>query len=217
MTDLINIFSPAAYLVAREGERLGPVPANKAFAYVLAGDGLFKMARSRHLTAMVRVTTWRQPLPGLQLMDHPTLGRWPMLPASLLDACLDHARRVAWARPVEQLYQFFIRGKRVHVHRPEQAGSAGQILYSAMEIDPADVILDLHSHHNMAASFSGTDDRDETGFQVYGVIGRIHTRPEVRFRVGVYGDFAPIPASQVFHGTINLLDRFYDRRGERLS
>ena len=46
-----------------------------------------------------------------------------------------------------------------------------------------------------------TDDRDEQGFRIYGVAGRLDTPlPELSLRVGVYGHFAPVGWSQVFDG-----------------
>ena len=57
------------------------------------------------------------------------------------------------------------------------------------------VVIEIHSHHAMPARFSGTDDADETGFRVYGVIGRLPEQPEIRLRVGVYGYFWEVPAS----------------------
>ena len=45
----------------------------------------------------------------------------------------------------------------------------------------------------LPAFFSATDDRDEQGFRIYGVAGRLYTpRPELRLRVGVYGHSAPL-------------------------
>ena len=57
-------------------------------------------------------------------------------------------------------------------------------------------IIEIHSHHSMPAVFSTTDDRDETGFRLYGVIGRLNEAPEIRLRVGVYGYFWEIPAPE---------------------
>jgi hypothetical protein len=58
--------------------------------------------------------------------------------------------------------------------------------------------LEVHSHHRMPANFSPDDDRDETGFRLYGVVGRLGSElPEIRMRVGVYGQFWEIPASWV--------------------
>ena len=49
--------------------------------------------------------------------------------------------------------------------------------------------------------FSGTDDRDEQGFRIYGVVWRTgDPKPELSLRVGVYGHFAPVQWPQVFDG-----------------
>ena len=71
---------------------------------------------------------------------------------------------------------------------PPQAGTATRLAY----LPPAGVVAEFHSHGGSRAFFSATDDRDEQGFRIYGVVGRLDTpRPELRLRVGVYGHFAP--------------------------
>ena len=63
------------------------------------------------------------------------------------------------------------------------------------------MVAEFHSHGSARAFFSATDDRDEQGFRIYGVVGRLDTlRPELRLRVGVYGHFAPVEWPQVFDG-----------------
>ena len=44
-----------------------------------------------------------------------------------------------------------------------------------------------------AARFSLTDDRDERGFKLYGVLGDLDTLPTLRLRVGIYGHHHEIP------------------------
>ena len=80
---------------------------------------------------------------------------------------------------------------------PPQAGTATRLAY----LPPAGVVAEFHSHGGSRAFFSATDDRDEQGFRIYGVVGRLDTpRPELRLRVGVYGYFAPLDWPQVFSG-----------------
>lgn len=46
-----------------------------------------------------------------------------------------------------------------------------------------------------------TDDADEQGFGLFGVLGRLNQgRPEVSLRVGIYGYFFPLPWGAVFDG-----------------
>ena len=61
-------------------------------------------------------------------------------------------------------------------------GTATRLAYQP----PAGVVAEFHSHGGSRAFFSATDDRDEQGFRIYGVVGRLDTPlPELRLRVGV--------------------------------
>ena len=64
------------------------------------------------------------------------------------------------------------------------------------------VVAEFHSHGTSRAFFSKTDDGDELGFRIYGVVGRLDSDrlPELSLRVGVYGHFAPLDWPQVFGG-----------------
>jgi len=205
---LIDSLSPAAYLVATRGADLS-IPAGKAFAYLLGANGLYKYTVARHFTVTIPIVSWERPLPGLGLIPAGFELRAGRIPGSLLDACLAHAQRTGTQ---EVLYQFYIHGNRVSVTRPEQIGDRGSIQYQTMEIDPADIVLDLHSHHRMSAAFSAIDDRDEVGLRLYGVIGNIFQRPEISLRIGFYGDFMRLPIWSAFAGPIRLVDRFQSER-----
>lgn len=62
-----------------------------------------------------------------------------------------------------------------------------------------DTVLELHSHCNMEAFFSGTDTRDEQGFGLFGVVGKIgQETPEYQLRVGIYGYFYDLNLEEVF-------------------
>ena len=52
---------------------------------------------------------------------------------------------------------------------PPQAGTATSLAY----VPPAGVVAEFHSHGGSRAFFSATDDRDEQGFRIYGVAGRL--------------------------------------------
>jgi PRTRC genetic system protein A len=68
-------------------------------------------------------------------------------------------------------------------------------------------IIELHSHNTMSAHFSPIDDKDETGFKIFAVIGMLHAaRIEICVRVGVYGHFCEVPAGFVFQKAIEVDD-----------
>ena len=80
---------------------------------------------------------------------------------------------------------------------PPQMGTATRLAY----VPPAGVVAEFHSHGTSRAFFSATDDRDEQGFRIYGVVGRLDDPlPELSLRVGVYGHFAPLDWPQAFDG-----------------
>ena len=80
---------------------------------------------------------------------------------------------------------------------PPQEGTGSSLTYQP----PSGVIAEFHSHARHRAFFSATDDRDEQGFRVYGVAGRLDTTaPELTLRLGIYGHFAQLHWSQVFDG-----------------
>jgi len=187
--------NPVAYLTHRNGSE--PVlPDGKAYGYVLAGNGVFKVAQSRYIAARIPLVTVR--IAGLEPLQYcvgPLFGR---VPERVLSQALADARRQSWDGPNEAMYHIVIRDNIIRVLRPPQQASAGHLAYTGG--DGTDVICDLHSHHEMGAFFSSTDDRDEMGFRFYAVIGKIFTRPEMALRVGVYGDTFRVPITTLFTG-----------------
>jgi hypothetical protein len=81
--------------------------------------------------------------------------------------------------------------------RPTQIAGALRVVYRPT----ADALLQIHSHGAYPACFSATDDADEQGLGLYGVVGGLLSeRPQVALRVGVYGYFWPVPWEAVFEG-----------------
>ncbi|HNT74362.1 MAG TPA: hypothetical protein PKH77_04990 [Anaerolineae bacterium] len=184
------IISPAAYTIYQGSAPT--VPPGKSYAYLLAGNGVFKLAESAYLRALIPVAPGR--VAGLPPLTPEVALRVDIQP-QLWEHILADARRVAWETPREAMYHVRVNGHGVSVESPAQVGTAGHLAYQGGA--GADVVMDVHSHCQMAAFFSGTDNADEQGFRIYGVIGRIFTQPEIRLRVGVYGDFWPIKAEEL--------------------
>jgi PRTRC genetic system protein A len=90
-----------------------------------------------------------------------------------------------------------------HVRIPEQTVSAGAVNYNwAGFLTSEDVIvLDIHSHNDMGAFFSGTDDSDDRGnCYVSGVIGKLSTTCDKVFRFNLPGNMKinPLPPELIF-------------------
>ena len=180
------------YLVARHG-----VPFRKglAFDYLLAGDGLYLVAANEDLE--VRVPIAQCQVRGLPPVYPSCTLKHGRIPGWIWDAIV-WAAHVGYARGHEVMLTVRFDpsvGYRLTV--PRQAAGPTHVVYRPI----SDAILEIHSHGPHAAAFSPTDDTDEQGLRLYGVVGRLGTgRPEVALRVGAYGHFLPVPWEAVFQG-----------------
>jgi PRTRC genetic system protein A len=186
--------------------RSGSLPPNASlgYQYFLAAAGVYLRAENRFFDVLLPIA--RCPVRGLAPLQPHFRLKVLRLPGRLLAAVLADARRVRRqdGRLKEALYHFKHDGARVRVLKPAQRATAASVV--GVESNSADVILDLHSHGNMGAFWSGTDDGDEQGFRAYGVIGRLDERPEIGLRLGVYGYWFPLPFSALFDGAGGFVD-----------
>ena len=162
------------------------------YDYVLGSGGVYVQSRSAHLTARVPVAPCE--VRGLaSVAEKLELTHGP-IPAQLFELGL----RWFQADPdTERLFAVRWDGRAYRLVVPPQAGTASSLAY----LSPAGVVAEFHSHGGARAFFSATDDRDEQGFRIYGVVGRLDAPlPELGLRVGVYGHFAPLDWPQVFGG-----------------
>ena len=182
---------PVGYLVNHAGGLAGI--QGIGYDYVLGSGGLYVQSESAHLTARVPVASCE--VRGLAPVTEKVQLRHGPIPASLFEVGL------RWFQDDPHTERFFaIRwdGRAYRLVVPEQEGTATRLKYRP----PAGVVAEFHSHGSSRAFFSKTDDGDELGFRVYGVVGRLDDpEPELSLRVGVYGYFAPVGWSQVFDGT----------------
>ena len=181
---------PVGYLVNHPAGLAGA--HGIGYDYVLGSGGLYVQSESAHLTARVPAApcTVRGLAPVAEKVE---LTHGP-IPASLFELGL----RWFQADPdTERLFAVRWDRDAYRLVAPPQAGTATRLAYQP----PAGVVAEFHSHGGSRAFFSATDDRDEQGFRIYGVVGRLDTPPpELSLRVGVYGHFAPVDWPQVFDG-----------------
>ncbi len=182
--------SPVGYLVNHPSGLSGS--QGIGFDYVLGSRGVYVQSESADLTARVLIApcTVRGLAPVVEKVE---LAHGP-IPARLFEVGL------RWFGDDPDTERFFaVRwdGRSYWPVVPPQAGTATRLAY----VPPAGVVAEFHSHGSSRAFFSATDDGDEQGFRVYGVVGRLDApEPELSLRVGVYGHFAPVDWLQVFDG-----------------
>ena len=162
------------------------------FDYVLGSGGVYVQSESAHLTARIQIASCE--VRGLAPVAEKVQLTHGPIPAALFELGL------RWFQDdpsTERLFAVRWDAGRYRLVVPEQEGTATSLEYTP----PAGVVAEFHSHGASRAFFSATDDRDEQGFRVYGVVGRLDKpRSELSLRVGVYGHFAPVEWPQVFDG-----------------
>ena len=178
------------YLVNHRGGLAGA--HGIGFDYVLGCGGVYVQSQGAHLTARVPVASCE--VRGLAPVAEKVQLTHGPIPAQLFELGL------RWFQDdpdTERLFAVRWDGDAYRLVVPPQAGTATRLAYQP----PAGVVAEFHSHGGSRAFFSATDDRDEQGFRIYGVAGRLDAPlPELSLRVGVYGHFAPVDWSQVFDG-----------------
>ena len=180
------------YLVNHPGGLAGS--QGVGFDYALGSGGLYVQSESAHLTARIPVAPAE--VRGLApVTEKLELAHGP-IPAHVFELGL------AWLLAAPGTERFFAIGWDQGAYRPvvpPQSGTSASLTYRP----PTGVIAEFHSHGTHRAFFSATDDRDEQGFRIYGVVGSLDTpEPELTLRVGIYGHFAPLEWAQVFDGPL---------------
>lgn len=141
---------------------------------------------------------------GLSNVDEKAEMEFPRIPSEFLAAILKMSRSACVDRgePIEALFhlRYVPDENRWRLDIPPQERTAISVIPtedgegSSYQL----ALVEVHSHHQMEPDFSPTDDDEEQGFRIYGVIGNIFTTPRFRVRVGVYGNFLELPAEQFF-------------------
>ena len=191
------------YLVNHPGGLSGS--QGVGYDYALGAGGIYVQSESANLTARVLVAPAdvRGLAPVSEKLD---LAHGP-IPAHVFELGL------AWMLAALDTERFFaVRwdGGAYRLVVPPQEGTGSSLSYEP----PAGVVAEFHSHGSHRAFFSATDDRDEQGFRVYGVVGRLQDPlPELALRVGVYGHFALLGWWQVFDGPHPGLRLTYEEPG----
>lgn len=183
-----------------EQQTLPPMPW--PYGYVIASTGVFVWAKRQGLEALVPVA--RVSIGGLSPVEPFVHLAYPLVDSGLVSEILRMCReaRTPSGEPLEIL--FYLAYDNQHgwvLTLPPQEQQATRVtpVLGALDQTRCDVktLIEIHSHHQMPAFFSEMDTADEQGFRLYGVVGHLDRTPEIRMRVGIYGQFWEIAASTV--------------------
>lgn len=202
------------YLHATDGV---PPRVGRSWDIITAGDGIWLAADNPALALRVPVAPCH--IRGLAPIGPACALRHGPVPQACWDEAVALCRWHA-ARGHEFLVLVTL-GERgaYRLVAPWQTPTASRVEYALPEGLGLPVIH-LHSHHALRAYFSATDDADERGLALYGVVGQLDTpAPEVALRAGAFGHWLALPWSQVFAGDrgpfIDLVADTYDESESR--
>lgn len=171
---------------------LPAIAPTSMFEYVYGSNGTFVRAKRQGLEAIAPVSYYKAK--GLQAISASVQMSYPPVPVFLVEQMFAASRLACDTdnRPVEIVFHLYFENGNWHLAIPDQeqtATSCKPLDNSVNNSTYGKAIIEIHSHHGMRAYFSDTDNRDETGFRLYGVLGEIFSNPQIRMRVGIYGHF----------------------------
>jgi PRTRC genetic system protein A len=162
------------------------------YNYILSANGLFIEASNPMLAARVPVSECE--VRGLAPMKAKIALTYGSIPQHFFDLALD----TFLAAPDKEHYVAVTAAAGYDFYVPVQDEGGASVVYEVGD----SVVLDIHSHGHMRASFSSQDNTDEKGLKLYAVVGRLNATPVVRLRVGVYGYFHSLTWRDVFDGSL---------------
>ena len=200
------MFKLVQHLIVQDDGKLPSIP-NCLYAFIMAGNGVFLYAKRDDLEILIPIS--RANVIGLPPLE--PFVNIPRVPAILMQHILQASKENL---PNEILFWFnFDHDQQVwNVDAPVQVCSPT----SAFPVDKSDpvgikALIDLHSHARMEPFFSPTDNKDEQGFRIFAVIGKVNENPEIRVRVGVYGNYWNIPADMIFELPGEIQDAYFGK------
>jgi len=189
-------------------EDLPPITA-PLYEYVTAESGVFKRARRDVMSATIPVCMGR--IKGLKPVKPELITDFDRVPESIMIKILEVSAEAA-RQELEALFYLSLQSREWRLEIPRQ-------IQRYDSVEPCEkgagspyerAVIEIHSHHRMPPRFSPEDDRDETGFRIYGVIGSLNPArdywPAINLRLGVYGDWWPLQADRILEMPQRLRD-----------
>ena len=187
---------PVGYLVNHSDGPQGQ--QGIGYDYILAGNGILVQASSPALIARIRIASAE--VRGLPDVDEKVVLPHGPIPARLIR---DGIRWMLKTPEQERFFAITWAGAEYRLHQPPQAGTAASLTYTPTP----GAVAEFHSHARHPAVFSTTDDADEQGLRIYGVVGRLdRPQPEMALRLGIYGHFRRLDWQEAYGHLHCLID-----------
>lgn len=180
-----------------------PEDCKKSVIYIMQGDGIYERRKNRLGTFTTRIAEVE--IPGLKKdLEEDWELNVPKIPATYLGTTVAFFRNIYKKHSSEVFLQFFydLEKEEYILHCPKQTVSGASVRYTNdenFEDDTKILVFEIHSHGNMGAFFSGTDDSDEKADRFYGVIGNITQHfPDMKIRLSVGGRTSDVDVDEIF-------------------
>ena len=174
--------------------------SDKAISYIPAEDGDIYEVRKNPIGIF---TARAEKVRGLSHIKAGFTPALPLFPFSELCKIVAFFKRYADIKGgLEVLVDVYWNPKTeeyVTVIPPQRVGKGS--IEAVLNDEYADMVhvMDIHSHNNMEAHFSGVDDKDEKATRIYVVIGRMDKYfPDITARISVGGKFVEISPDEIF-------------------
>jgi PRTRC genetic system protein A len=186
------------------GHFIGEIPHkyNKPVLYVMRGDGLWEI-RTNSLGVFRRMAA-KVCIPGLPYGFKEGFElSVPKIPVALLWQAIAFFRQVYELHESESAVRVVYDQKcnRYFLDCPPQEVCAVHCHFDRKQtFKDAIVVAEIHSHGQMSASFSKTDDKDELADRFYGIVGKVTDFfPETRFRLSIGGNHLDVTVDELFN------------------
>lgn len=190
-----------------------PLPQSCLFQYIVGKDGVYLRFEREGMKGCIPLASCE--IRGLEAVEPYLALDYPPVPVNLVSRMLELARQSTSVKEGSSLEILFYLVWETDKQEwqlivPEQV----QRQNSVRPKDPTNeayrvALIESHSHHCMAAFFSSTDDADEQGLKFYCVLGNIFDKPQIAVRLGIYGQFFPLPASTILTLPPEVEDAFF--------
>lgn len=183
--------------------------AGKMISLFPSGDGKVYEMRKTEMGQFITPVSETSAIRKVRAGFTPAL---PLIPAEILFEVLRFFKYMAYKGSYEALANIYWdkQAEEFVVDIPEQKVSRASVsgkISAAFDSGRFLHYMDIHSHNNMNAFFSKTDDMDEKAARVYAVVGRVSGFfPEIKVRIANSRSFIEIDPSVVFESVIAVRD-----------
>ena len=154
----------------------------KPIMFIMDGEGVKRVEKNK-IGIFIEETN---EVPILEKMEVGFEMALPRIPVEILLQIVSFFEAVYEKHQSEAIVQVFWNEetKKYFMYIPEQSVSGASCDYERnTDLERKHLLVfTIHSHAGMGAFFSGTDDKDEMESKLFGVMGKIDTELEVKFR-----------------------------------